>query len=281
MDSESYEHGYADRSAPRFVVGFAVALVMLVVAGRGVLRDVGGPYWTDTVTGMRFVMIRPGTFEMGTPPDEDKREEQEKLHRVHLTRPYLIGQYEVTQAEWRHVMGRNPSFFRNCDRCPVEQVSWLDVQEFLARLNQLSQPGFRLPTEAEWEFACRAGGPHPFGTRDTLGSDDANINGNFPYNAPAGLFLQRTTPVGSFTASDWGLFDMSGNVWEWVQDEHCPYAEGTSSDPVGTCGSPRRVIRGGSWRFDGGSARCGLRYTHRPQDKGDSLGVRLVRDPVR
>jgi formylglycine-generating enzyme required for sulfatase activity len=281
MDSESYEHGYADRSSPRFAVGFVVAMVLFVVAGRGVLRDAGGPYWTDNVTGMKFVLLRPGTFEMGTPPHEDKREAQETLHTVHLTRPFLIGQYEVTQGEWSQVMGRNPSFFRNCDRCPVEQISWFDVQVFLQKLNALSQPGFRLPTEAEWEYACRAGGVQPFGKHDALSSQDANINGNFPYNAPAGPFLQRTTPVGSFPSSAWGLFDMSGNVWEWIQDEHCRYAEGTVIDPVGACGSARRVIRGGSWRFDGGSARCGLRYTHRPRDKGDSLGVRLVRDLVR
>ncbi len=281
MESESYQHGYADRSAPRFVVGFVIAMVLFVVAGRGVLRDPGGNYWTDPATGMTFVLVRPGTFEMGTPPHEDKREAQETLHQVHLSRPFLIGQYEVTQGEWSQVMGGNPSFFRGCDRCPVERISWFDVQVFLQKLNALSQPGFRLPTEAEWEYACRAGGAQPFGKHDSLGSQDANINGNFPYNAPAGTFLQRTTPVGSFPSSDWRLFDMSGNVWEWMQDEHCPYADGVASDPIGACGSARRVIRGGSWRFDGGSARCGLRYTHRPQDKGDSLGVRLVRNVVR
>jgi formylglycine-generating enzyme required for sulfatase activity len=157
-------------------------------------------------------------------------------------------------------------------------VSLEDVREFIARLNERSGPGFRLPTEAEWELACRAGGPQPFGHRSTLSSRDANINGMYPYNAPQGTARNQTTTVGRFAANPWGIHDMSGNVWEWVQDRHCPYPGGAVTDPLGTCDSGFFVIRGGSWQFDGNSARCGLRYTHRPQDSGYSLGFRLAKD---
>ncbi len=235
--------------------------------------------WSDPYSGMEFVLLRAGTFKMGTPADEPKREAGEALHEVTLSRPFYLGRYEVMQGEWDHVMGDNPSFFKRCgDRCPVEQVTWHDVQLFIRRLNERSSAGFRLPTEAEWEYACRANGLAPFGRASSLSSRDANINGNFPYEAPIGEFRQQTTPAGRFAPNPWGLFDVSGNVWEWVQDAHCPYPEGSVTDPKGECESPHRVIRGGSWLFDGGSARCGLRYTHRPQDKGYSLGLRLARD---
>lgn len=235
--------------------------------------------WTDTVTGMRFRRIDAGTFTMGTPDSETLREPQEVLHAVTISRAFYLGEAEVTQREWTRVMGSNPSHFQDCGPgCPVEGVSWSDVQAFIDRLNRLSTPGFRLPTEAEWEYACRAGGSAAFGARGTLSSRDANINGNYPYQAPVGVFRRRPTPVRRFPANRWHLYDMSGNVWEWVQDEHCPYATGPVTDPVGACGSDRRVIRGGSWAFDGGSARCGTRYTHRPQDTGYSLGFRVARE---
>jgi formylglycine-generating enzyme required for sulfatase activity len=236
--------------------------------------------WTDRVTGMRFVLVRPGSFRMGTPPDERLREAQEVLHAVTITRPFYLGETEVTQAQWSRVMNTNPSHFQGCGpMCPVERVSFEDVQRFIDRLNATGERGFRLPTEAEWEFACRAGGPGAFGAnRVSLSSRDANINGNFPYDAPKGTHRAQPTRVGVFPPNPLGLYDMSGNLWEWVQDEHCPYPEDAVTDPLGQCGSEHRVIRGGSWAFDGGSARCGLRYTHRPQDSGYSLGVRLARD---
>jgi formylglycine-generating enzyme required for sulfatase activity len=215
---------------------------------------------------------------MGTPADESGREAQEVQHDVTLTRPFYLARHEVTQAEWTRVMETNPSQFQQCDTCPVERVNFQDVSRFLSRLNQRAAPGFRLPTEAEWEYACRAGGDGAFGERSTLSSADANIDGTYPYNAPQGTARARTTRVGYFKPNAWGLFDMSGNVWEWVQDWHCPYPEGSVTDPVGRCASAFRVIRGGSWKFDGGSARCGLRYTHRPLDSGYSLGFRLAHD---
>ena len=217
--------------------------------------------------------------ETRTQPGEAEREPQEVLHSVRLTKPFYMARYEVTQAQWERVMGSNPSEFQDCGpNCPVERINFYDVEAFIRRLNDASDPGFRLPTEAEWEYACRAGSSEAFGRSASLSSRDANINGNYPYNAPQGTFRQSTTPVGRFPANAWGLFDMSGNVWEWVQDWHCPYPDALATDPVGECRSEYRVIRGGSWAFDAASARCGLRYTHRPQDRGYSLGVRLVHD---
>jgi formylglycine-generating enzyme required for sulfatase activity len=230
---------------------------------------------------MELVRIEAGTFVMGSPASEPMREEQERLHRVHLTHPFELGRHEVTQEQWRRVMGTAPSVHAGCGRCPVENVSFFEVQKFLRRLDALSPlDGFRLPTEAEWEMACRAGTKAPFATGRTLTTGDANVNGRWPYpGSPRGADRGTTTPVGTFAPNGWGLFDMHGNVWEWVSDWHCPYPEGPVSDPAGRCDSGRRVIRGGSWAFGADSARCALRYTHRPRDRGPSLGFRVARSP--
>jgi formylglycine-generating enzyme required for sulfatase activity len=236
------------------------------------------PAWRDRFTGIQFVLLGPGTFRMGTPAGEQGREAQETPHTVTLS-PFYMAKYELTQAEWQRVMGHNPSQFQDCGpRCPVENVNWFEVQQFLRQLNAESQPGFRLPTEAEWEFACRAGGEDAFGHAGSLTSADANINGEYPYSGPKGVFRGRPVPVGQFPANPWGLFDMAGNVWEWTEDWSCAYPSEPQVNPVGRCGSATHVIRGGSWLFDAGSARCGLRYTHGPEDRGYSLGLRLVHD---
>jgi formylglycine-generating enzyme required for sulfatase activity len=146
---------------------------------------------------------------------------------------------------------------------------------------RLDKPGYRLPTEAEWEYACRAGTVTPFFTGDALTTAQANYNGKEPYGKTAsGQFRQRPTRAGGFPANAWGLHDMHGNVWEWTADWYGPYPEGDAAniDPHGPAQGAKRVIRGGSWFFDANSARCGLRYTHSPQDKGFSLGLRLAAD---
>lgn len=236
---------------------------------------------TEPVTGMQLVRIEAGEFVMGSPASEPMREEQERLHRVHLTHPFELGRYEVTQEQWHRVMGTAPSAHAGCGRCPVENVSFFEVEEFLRRLDALSPlDGFRLPTEAEWERTCRAGTKTPFATGRTLNTGEANVNGRWPYpGSPRGVYRGTTTPVGTFAPNGWGLFDMHGNVWEWVSDRHCPYPEGPVRDPVGRCDSGLQVIRGGSWAFGADSARCALRYTHRPQDRGPSLGFRVARSP--
>jgi formylglycine-generating enzyme required for sulfatase activity len=220
----------------------------------------------DPLTGMAFVLLPAGAFEMGTPPDEQDRETQEVRHAVRIAQPFYLAVHEMTQAEWRTVTGENPSARAACDTCPVERISYHDAERMLARLNARSAwPGFRLPSEAEWEYACRAGGSGAYGASDTIDRAHANYDG------------ARTEPVGSFPANAWGLFDMTGNVWEWTSDDYTPYPGASAPGRAGYT-SERKVIRGGSWRFGADSARCGLRYTHRPQDLGDSLGVRLAHD---
>lgn len=234
----------------------------------------------EPATGMEFVLLPAGEFLMGSPEDVIGREPQEVLHRVRITQPFHMSRTEVTQAQWVKVMGTNPSHFPECANCPVENVSWFGVQEFIARLNDKTEKSFRLPTEAEWEYACRAGATSPFHTGENLTTDQANYDGRYPYPGQArGVYRERTTEVASFEPNSWGLYDMHGNVWEWCGDWHCSYPEGGEvDDPLGDCDSQLRVIRGGSWYFNADSARCALRYTHRPQDVGPSLGFRLVRE---
>ena len=261
------------------VLAVLAAVVVLVLW----MRDMSGEpaQWDDPVTGSRFIRFEPATFEMGTPDDEPGRQPDEQQHRVQLTIAFYLADTEVTQAQWTRIMGENPSYFHGCGpACPVERVSWHDVQRFIHRLNARgSGGGYRLPTEAEWEFACRGGAVHPFGDSRVLSSRIANVHGHHPYRAPRGPHRGRTTPVREFGPNRLGLFDMAGNVWEWVQDEYCPYGVEPVTDPVRACDGARRVLRGGSWSFDAGSARCGSRYAHRPEDGGSGVGFRLAHDP--
>jgi formylglycine-generating enzyme required for sulfatase activity len=230
---------------------------------------------------MTLVRIPAGRFTMGSPPSEAGRETQEVQHAVTLTRPFYLGRFEVTQAQWQTLMGANPSHFagRGSD-LPVERVSFHEIADFLSRLTARDgAPRFRLPTEAEWEYACRAGSTTAYAFGDELSAADANVDARGETGSEKS-FRGAPMPVGSFRPNAWGLYDMHGNVWEWTDDRHCPYSAGPSGDPRGTCESPLQVIRGGSWYFAGDSARCALRYTHRPQDRGFSLGFRVARDAL-
>lgn len=259
--------------------GMAVLASGVFLAKR---RSVACPMeWREPVTEMEFRLIPAGSFMMGSPPTEAEREPQEAFHRAEIPRAFYLGKFEVTQGEWRQVMETNPSHFSDCGRrCPVERVNFHQVQEFIARLEKLSGGArFRLPTEAEWEYACRAGTTTPFNTGATLSTDQANYNGDFSYaGQPRGNNRQRTMPVGSFAPNAWGLYDMHGNVWEWCEDWYCPQWNGQPMNSEDSCHTGFKVIRGGSWAFNAQSARSALRYTHRPQDLGYSLGFRLVRE---
>lgn len=235
--------------------------------------------WIEPSTGMRFVRIHAGNFMMGTPESEIQRQSDETLHRVMIANDFFLGTTEVTQRQWQAVMGSNPAQFPKCGPdCPIESISYDDISRFIKELSNRSKGVvFRLPTEAEWEYACRAGTTTPFATGENLTTDQANYDGRYPYsNYEKGLFRKQPSPVASFAPNRWGLYDMEGNVWEWCDDWYGPYPTDASTDPKGPATGDRKVIRGGSWTFGADSARCGLRYTHAPQDSGFSLGFRLV-----
>jgi formylglycine-generating enzyme required for sulfatase activity len=259
--------------------GCAVTLALLVSASAP-LREPQASGWVEPVTGMRFVLLPSGTFTMGSPDSQRWREPQETAHEVTISRRIFLGVHEVTQEQWHAVMGTRPGWFDGrAPRLPIENITWFEVQQFLARLGERSDGSqFRLPTEAEWEFACRAGTTTPYGIGAELTTADANIDPRAPDDASPGERDGGTRSVGSYRPNAWGLYDMHGNVWEWTADAHCPYQPGPLTDPRAICRSPLEVIRGGSWRFRADSARCALRYTHAPADRGYSLGFRIVRE---
>lgn len=228
---------------------------------------------------MELVRVEAGEFEMGLRPDEPADSRPAPLHHVRISHPFYLGRTEVTQGQWRAVMGGNPSHFANCgDACPVENVTWQDAQAFLGRL-ETANPGhtFRLPTEAEWEYACRAGFDGRYGALDTLRPSTANFDARIPFDGvTADVFRGAPSPVGSFPSNPWGLYDMQGNVWEWTQDRYCPYPTGSATDPLGSCATDTIPICGGSWYFSANAARCGRRFTHWLGDRGFSLGFRVL-----
>jgi len=248
--------------------------------------------------GMEFVYIKPGTFMMGSPSSESKRESDERQHRVTLTRGFYIQTTEVTQGQWERVMGNNPSRFKNCgDNCPVENVSWKDCQAFIRKLNRMEGTDkYRLPTEAEWEYACRAGTDTPFSFGRCLSTDQANYDGNYPMpGCSKGEYRKTTVRSASFPPNPWGLYDMHGNVWEWCEDRYGDYPSGSVTDPTGPSSGSYRVFRGGSWYSHARSCRsanrggswndnaryCRSAYRHRlkPGDRCGYLGFRLSRTP--
>jgi formylglycine-generating enzyme required for sulfatase activity len=257
------------------------ALLFIAATGARLLAPGPAAFVVEPTTGMVLVAIEPGAFVMGSPDTETGRQGDEAQHRVTLTRRIFMGRDEVTQAEWQTVMGTNPSHFADCARCPVEQVGFFEVDDFLTRLTARSTAiRYRLPTEAEWEYACRAGSSSPYSSGEHLDARDANINANPMIPVAPDDRARRTTPVGDYRPNAWGLRDMHGNVWEWTNDFYGPYESRVVANPRGSATGTRRVIRGGSWYFDAASARCALRYSHAPDDKGFSLGFRVVGEPV-
>lgn len=220
-----------------------------------VFRDWGKDGKSDP-TLPEMVVIPAGTFMMGSPDSEPARESHEgPQHRVTIARPFALGRYAVSQAEWQVVMGSNPSRFKG-DRNPVETVSWEDAQEFLktlnAKLGLAGDRGYRLPSEAEWEYACRAGTTTPFWWGSTITPKQANYDGNYTYNnGLKGEYRQKTVPVDSFEPNPFGLYQMHGNVWEWCEDCWNNSYNGAPADGSAwtTVNCSLRVLRGGSWYF--------------------------------
>ena len=234
--------------------------------------------------GMTFVSIQPETFMMGSPTDEPGRSSDETQHQVTLTQEFYMQTTEVTQGQWAAVMGSNPSYFSNCgDDCPVETVSWNDVQDFITSLNAMGEGTYRLPTEAEWEYAARAGTAAPFGFGDCLLTSQSNYYGYYPLSGcPAGEYRETTVPVASLASNAWGLYDMHGNVGEWCQDWYGSYPSEAVTDPEGpSSGGERveRVIRGGTWGSYASKCRSAYRVSNDPGLTLDGLGFRLVLSP--
>lgn len=255
-------------------------LALAIVACEGPHPDQLAETWRDPATGMEFVLVPAGEFVMGLRDGEDDLRPAPS-HPVRVTRPFYLGRFEVTQAQWQRVMGTDPSQLNECGpSCPVESVSWEDVRAFLHRLSELNEgERFRLPTEAEWEYACRAGSDARYGEFETLSPTLANYDSRIPFEGVVDtVFLGSTVAVGSYPPNGFGLHDLVGNVWEWTEDEYCPYSQSAAVDPVQSCGSDTIPIRGGSWYFSAGAARCGRRYTHARGDSGFSLGFRVLRE---
>jgi sulfatase modifying factor 1 len=229
--------------------------------------------------GLEMIQVPAGEFLMGSPSSEKDRDDDEVQHRVRLTQPFWLGKFEVTQEQWKAVMGSNPSDFKGGD-LPVENVSWEDAMEFCHKLNQMdnNRPSgyvYKLPTEAQWEYACRAGTTTATAFGDSLSSREANFDGNYPYaGAAKGLDLAKTTPVGIYSPNAWGFYDMHGNVYEWCADWYGDYPAGSVVDPSGPSSGTDRVLRGGSWVSNGRSCRSANRNRDYPGDRYDGLGFR-------
>lgn len=243
---------------------FARRRVMLLVGVLATLRVATPEVAVAQVTDLDFVLIQPGTFQMGDAHDGP-------VHSVTLTRGFWMQKTEVTQAQWVAVMGSDPSHFKACgSACPVESVSYDDVQAFIAALNNHS-PGkrYRLPTEAEWEYAARAGTTGDYGTPGavTFGGWIVDNGG------------ETTHPVGGLRPNAWGLYDMEGNVWEWVNDWYGPYSSSPGTDPTGPVFGTERVQRGGSWYVNAAWARSAHRDYGPPALRSNDGGFRLAKIP--
>jgi len=246
---------------------------------------VGSP-WTVPDLSLDMLWCKPGSFQMGSPEDEEDREEDETLHEVTLTSGYWLGKHPVTQAEWEKVMGNNPSHFKGADR-PVERVFWDDVTSFCEKLTETEREAgrlpvgmtYQLPTEAEWEYACRAGTKTAFSFGDELTA----IHANFDENVGETNFdenVGETTDVGKYPANPWGFHDMHGNVEEWCADWYEEFTSRAVSDPVGPAAGSCRVLRGGFWNSTADGTRSAIRIRNVPAFSIISLGFRLSLRPA-
>jgi formylglycine-generating enzyme required for sulfatase activity len=262
----------ADSAAKEFrLAGTAVEMI----------RAAAGEYYSPIFNslGMSFIYIPPGSFSMGSPEHERGRNDDELLHEVTLTKSFYLQDAPVTQGQWKALMGNNPAaFIRLGDNCPVEQVSWFDCQEFIKALNALGEGTYRLPTEAEWEYACRAGNTAGFalGEITSLFCDHDPILDKLGWYC--GNAVKATHPVAQKSPNTWGIFDMHGNVCEWCQDWYGEYFATPEVDPVGPKSGLKRVVRGGSWFSSAKTCRAASRFSWSPEFGSSSIGLRLVRE---
>lgn len=276
-------------------------------AGEENTMNMGDKEITDmTYVPENFVLIEGGTFEMGSPDTENWRSEDETQHTV-IVSDFYMSIYEVTQAEYAEVTGNNPSSFSG-ENLPVENVTWMDAVRYCNALSEReglepayiidgatitwnrSADGYRLPTEAEWEYACRAGTTTPFNTENSISAEEANYYGHYPYEIEGnyfsqgnletkpGEYRQTTVDVDSFSPNKWGLYNMHGNVGEWVWDYYGVYGTEEQTDPAGAESGTLRVYRGGGWNDFAKNMRSAYRATL-AEDKGSfNIGIRLVRN---
>ncbi len=240
------------------------------------------PTFIDQTSGIKFIRIKCGTFKMGSPSGEwidNENKHERPSHSVNID-CFYISETEVTQQQWTRVMGNNPSNFRG-NTLPVETVSWNDCQIFIEKLRAKTNKMFRLPTEAEWEYACRAGTTTPYNTGGCLSTSQANYDGtNRTYqNCGQGENRKTTLPVKSFSPNAWGLYDMHGNVWEWCNDGYGTYENTRQTNPKGAVNDSFKVLRGGSFRMYGPFCRSASRLELAPDKKGAGTGFRLVYIP--
>jgi formylglycine-generating enzyme required for sulfatase activity len=234
-----------------------------------------------TILGIRqrFCWIPPGEFLMGSPECEEGRYSDESQHEVEITSGFWLADTVCTQELWEAVMGINPSFFKG-EELPVENVSWGDCQDFINKINNI-EPGlnFRLPSEAEWEYACRAGTISPFYFGENITTEQANYCGNYPYSGgKEGEYRGETVTVKSLPPNGWGIYGMHGNVWEWCEDRYGEYPTGRVVDPQGPEEGDDRVLRGGSWISNGRWCRSAYRDGYHPGTRNDYIGFRLAMD---
>ena len=245
--------------------------------GENLLVDLGGGVMLE------MIKIPAGTFNMGGPdrdPDkdpnsfDDNRASFGSVHAVSISKDFYIGKYELTQGQWVKVMGNNPSHFKNGDNCPVENVSWNDICSsggFLEKINTLTKNKFRLPTEAEWEYACRAGTQTNF-----YFGGDSSIKSIGDYAWYDGNSDKKTHPAAQKSPNAFGLYDMSGNVREWCGDYFGNYGDQAVTDPCGPAAGSLRVFRGGGWCDTAWRCRSAYRDPGNPSDRGIHLGFRLA-----
>ncbi len=238
----------------------------------------------------RMRWVEAGRFLMGSPEDEHQRRDNEgPQHWVTISQGFWLADTACTQALWQAVMGNNPSRFNERNQGgpahPVEQVSWLDIQPFLVKLNDLlADCQVTLPTEAEWEYACRADTTTPFWFGEDINTDQVNYRGDFPYRGgKKELFRQQTVTVKALAQNGWGLYQMHGNVWEWCADRYREYDEKAVSNlGLGAALKPNiadegvRAVRGGGWLSDAQFARCAYRYLNQPDRRSGYLGFRFA-----
>lgn len=279
-----------------FIIAFAsVWLITGALAGPATAQQ---PEVITNSIKMKLVRIPAGTFIMGSPRSEDERAAKEERHEVTITKPFYLGVYEVKQSEYEAVADARPSVFKQDDN-PVENIEWVYAKSFCTKLSNLPKEKsagrkYRLPTEAEWEYACRAGASTAFHFGDSLSSSQANFNGNYPAgDAKQGPYLRKTAPVGSYQPNAFGLYDMHGNVSEWCADWYDPeyYWDSPDEDPLGppfgvvdtgfTNNGNQNffvVVRGGNWADDGRGCRSAYRYRAQPKTSYRLIGFRVACD---